>query len=165
MSLYSIMPACSKDAYRPSLQGIHIENGIAEVTDGYILVRTKVDTDEQMTKGAIINPTGIKAKSLVAIDDKETQIVDLKSNSKIVNPHIQGEFPKTEPIMDQAKANKSYTIGLGLATLEPLVAIMKRSGNVAVRFVFPDDTIRPIYVETLDGEIEMALMPVRLRDR
>lgn len=160
MSIYTLATIASKDDSRPVLTGVHLENGKAYATNGYMLA---VEPSNDETTGPVNVPVKhIKAKSILAIGETETKTMDLKSSGITIDQNIIGNYPvkQSEEILKEARKNKGTTFGIGLCTLEPLVSYLKRSGEQYVVITLSKEPMKGMYAKL--GDTELVIIPVRV---
>lgn len=161
---YKITKCCSKDEYRPAMQGVYIsEDGYAVATDSYKLAKVSVEfnDDEDIFKDKILNPVMVdksqKEKTLPTINSGEEGKGIWVGENTYLSPFIDEKFPPYQPILDNTfNATKVYSVYI---SAKHLYELSQALGSDNVLMYFQAEGFRPIRI--IADDAEGILMPVK----
>ena len=159
------------DKKRPILDHVHVANGYAEASDGFILLRIPVEVDDDIES---LIPSRLLTLGLAGIKKNERRSINVEDNGLSVEadgvtfsiPLASGEFPHAAKMMVPRRLHDGrevFVIGFSLPVLQTVVNIAKalelrnEGYKAGIRFQISGPTA-PVRVDF--GELaEATLMP------
>lgn len=160
---YKITKVCSKDEYRPAMEGVYItEDGYAVATNTFVLAKVPISfqEDEKAFANKIINPKLVEAsqkqKTVLCIYELANGIGTI--DQVFLEPFIEEKFPPCQEILDRTIQDcKVYSV---LISAKNLYELSQALGSEQVYLSFQSNANKPILVSTNEDAIGV-LMPAR----
>ena len=157
-----VAKGAATDGKRPVLGCVHIRKGVIEASDGFGLVRKKIDYtgDEELLldAGTVSKLKDQKrlGKVVFAIQEKEVKVLGEEAVTLVKQP---GFFPETDKLIPQGEP--VFRIALGKEVLKKLLSTLKM-GEVTLMFSFYGIT-SPVKIEVLGDDTFAVIMPRSVR--
>ena len=159
----AVVAGSKENQFRLSMTKIRLDGKEACTTDGFILAVAPVET----SRPGLIDTRAInEAKGLDIIDLDTREVKRSKWTNgprepiKIEDADPELKYPEIEKVRRARGQNKHLRVGLGIAVLENIVKMLKKSDQSMIALEFTEDPMAPVFGTI--GEIELTIMPYRI---